>query len=594
MPSLTRSSAMKRKKGEQLTRKKREVKRRRPTSRAEEDGEDDDFFGGEEHVASSEDEGVDVKKNRSRDVEEEQRADVDGLLEETAEEKRLRIAKAYLDRLKGAAAAAESESGGEEGEDDDDGAGRRGGDDDASDGEDDAVAAKLKEETAEATGRLLRKIAASVRLGVAAGLAEGEQRGKRVGRRHRQSVTSVALTTDDRTGFSASKDGAIYQWDVETNSCVEYPAPSNTSKDTRKQSRHLLSIAVSSDGNYLVAGGLDRRVHVWDTRTRKHVRAFAGHRGAVTCLSFRAGTNQLFSGSNDRAVKIWNVDDMAYVDSLFGHQSDVVSLDSLRRERILTCSRDKTCRLWKVPEETQLVFRGHQTTTSIDSCAFISASEFVSGGDDGSVALWSLLRKKPVFIVRNAHGGGGAIDQANNVEGEGKAQRRAQSANDGDGGSNLDGNKTASAGDARGSAMTNEDGSGGSVHSSRVDRNGHHLNTKESDSMKQPVASNASAGLGFRVGVEGWVGAIAACRGSDLLASGAGDGVVRVWGHDAEKQQLWTVGMLPSVGFVNSLAFAKSGRFLLAGMGQEPRLGRWGKNKQARNHVVMYKINLES
>ena len=29
--------------------------------------------------------------------------------------------------------------------------------------------------------------------------------------------------------------------------------------------------------------------------------------------------------------------------------------------------------------------------------------EFFSGSDDGSIELWSIVRKKPVYIVRNAH-----------------------------------------------------------------------------------------------------------------------------------------------------------------------------------------------
>lgn len=40
----------------------------------------------------------------------------------------------------------------------------------------------------------------------------------------------------------------------------------------------------------------------------------------------------------------------------------------------------------------------------MESCCFISNGEFLSGSDDGCVALWNTIRKKPVFIARNAHG----------------------------------------------------------------------------------------------------------------------------------------------------------------------------------------------
>jgi ribosomal RNA-processing protein 9 len=37
---------------------------------------------------------------------------------------------------------------------------------------------------------------------------------------------------------------------------------------------------------------------------------------------------------------------------------------------------------------------------------------------------------------------------------------------------------------------------------------------------------------------------------------------------------------------------AHSGKFLLAGMGQEPRLGRWARDKKARNGLLLHRLTL--
>lgn len=55
----------------------------------------------------------------------------------------------------------------------------------------------------------------------------------------------------------------------------------------------------------------------------------------------------------------------------------------------------------QVPEESQLIYRA--PASSLECCCFISNDEFLSGSDDGSIEQWSVLRKKPVHIVRNAH-----------------------------------------------------------------------------------------------------------------------------------------------------------------------------------------------
>ncbi len=71
----------------------------------------------------------------------------------------------------------------------------------------------------------------------------------------------------------------------------------------------------------------------------------------------REGTHTLYSGSLDRTVKLWSLDDRAYMDTLFGHQAEVLSVDAQRAERALTAGHDHTCRVWKIPEESQLICR---------------------------------------------------------------------------------------------------------------------------------------------------------------------------------------------------------------------------------------------
>lgn len=45
----------------------------------------------------------------------------------------------------------------------------------------------------------------------------------------------------------------------------------------------------------------------------------------------------------------------------FGHQDAITALDSLSRERCVTAGgRDRSVRVWKIAEEYQLVFHGHE------------------------------------------------------------------------------------------------------------------------------------------------------------------------------------------------------------------------------------------
>ena len=68
-------------------------------------------------------------------------------------------------------------------------------------------------------------------------------------------------------------------------------------------------------------------------------------------------------------MKVWNVDEMAYVETLFGHQDRITGVDAGVRERAVTSGgRDGTVRVWKIVEESQLVFNGKVTGYPISIC----------------------------------------------------------------------------------------------------------------------------------------------------------------------------------------------------------------------------------
>ncbi|KAL2341528.1 hypothetical protein Fmac_009468 [Flemingia macrophylla] len=441
--------------------------------------------------------------------------------EETGAEARKRIAEDYIRMVRQIAQKETEKKEGDEEEDKEDEDGAR----------DSLVAQKLLKEQQEESGRVRRSIASSVKVN-----GDG---GFRVLVKHRHSVTAVALSEDDSKGFSASKDGTIMQWDVNSGQCDRYKWPSDSVlkshglKDPQgsatRQSKNVLALAASSDGRYLATGGLDRHIHIWDTRTREHLQAFPGHRGPVSCLTFRQGTSELFSGSFDRTIKIWNVEDRTYMNTLFGHQSELLSIDCLRKERVLTAGRDRSMQLFKVHEESRLVFRA--PASSLESCCFVNNEELLSGSGDGSIELWTIMRKKPVYILRNAH----ALLE-DSMQSDQKDSERLPNGN-------LE--------------------------------NGYH----------HPKNHHCLSAFS-------WVSAVTVCRNSDLAASGAGNGSVRLWAIGSENKDIKSLHDVPLAGFVNSLAFAKSAEFLVAGVGQEPRLGRWGRSPEARNGVSILPLKL--
>ncbi len=75
---------------------------------------------------------------------------------------------------------------------------------------------------------------------------------------------------------------------------------------------------------------------------------------------------------------------------------------------------------------------------------------------------------------------------------------------------------------------------------------------------------------------------------------GSCDGHIRLWRCGENFRSLSPLFTIPAPGFVNALAFTSSSNSrkqqswsLAAGMGQEHRLGRWQRIKEAKNCVLV-------
>ncbi|CBX90150.1 similar to small nucleolar ribonucleoprotein complex subunit [Plenodomus lingam JN3] len=366
---------------------------------------------------------------------------------ETAAEKRLRLAERYLENIR---QEVEEEVGF-----------------DAEQIDKDLIAERLKEDVAENKGKIYKYIADELDFEQASHVASypGLQK----------AVTGCALHLP--YAWTISKDLVVEKWEIaDPKSYAPDPnRPSNlTPRRTPKRllwrkgnknkkgdrsylghTGEIISIAVSDSGKYLATGDKHARLIIWDAATLTPRHLFTRHRDAVMSLSFRRGTEQLFSGGADRAVIVWSAPENAYIETLVGHQDVVIGIAGGLELNQETCvsvgARDRTARLWRVVEENQLVFQGGGTARqkgleklrkgrfgknvddddedkpkhkvngtdadaddddplipyaegSIDCIALLDATHFVTASDNGSLSLWSDKRKKPIFVLPLTHG----------------------------------------------------------------------------------------------------------------------------------------------------------------------------------------------
>eukprot|EP00347_Sterkiella_histriomuscorum_P001221 403372861 len=262
------------------------------------------------------------------------------------------------------------------------------------DKDDDILTRRLKYQILEKKGKLFYNIANDF-----AGEGAGEFE-RTFLKGHKKAITALEWSSDNRSLFTASKDCNLIQWDLESQKKLFFKGD----KHNRAIQGHYdepLCLAVSPNGKYLVSGGKDRIVRVWDIHNQQQIQTFMGHRDSITSIKFDRENDQFYTVSNDRSLKVWNIREMAYMDSHYGHQSDILGMDSYSTDRLLSCGLDRQVIFWKINEDSELLYKNEKHT--VDTINVINSQYFVTGSSDNCLDLWVMNKKKPIFTLEKPH-----------------------------------------------------------------------------------------------------------------------------------------------------------------------------------------------
>ena len=97
---------------------------------------------------------------------------------------------------------------------------------------------------------------------------------------HTAGVDSVCVSPDGRRILSASDDGTVRLWDLETGAEL---------RCFRGHSQFVHAVAFLPDGKRLVSGSRDRTVRIWDAETGEELQRLTGHRDSVGARCRAAG-----------------------------------------------------------------------------------------------------------------------------------------------------------------------------------------------------------------------------------------------------------------------------------------------------------------
>lgn len=167
--------------------------------------------------------------------------------------------------------------------------------------------------------------------------------------------------------------------------------------ELRLSSDSARSIAVNPETNEIVIGFSDNHIRILDGSTYKVKKEFIAHENSVFSVRFTHDYAYLLTGGRDARLKVWDVNNgYALTETIVAHMFTINHIDfSTSGHNFVTCSMDKTIKVWDYENKKLLKVidkprhRGHGT--SVNKLCWTNYEDMiVSCSDDRTLAIWQL------------------------------------------------------------------------------------------------------------------------------------------------------------------------------------------------------------
>jgi hypothetical protein len=204
-------------------------------------------------------------------------------------------------------------------------------------------------------------------------------------------VLCCAYTPDSAFIVTGGWDGQLRLWEATLGTHIT---------SFRTGDKPVSTCLVSPDGKQLLSGGLDGLLALWDTLAHRKLSVFLAHPRPLSGIAIGLDGQCVATSSWDNTAAWWTGVRKQEGKILTGHKDIVAGCRLLPTgHNLLTWSHDKTLRLWDVGRGTSVKdMRGH-TDRVLAGDVSPDGRWAVSGARDNNLRLWDLETGRSVASV---------------------------------------------------------------------------------------------------------------------------------------------------------------------------------------------------
>ncbi|MCC3573341.1 MAG: PD40 domain-containing protein [Microcoleus sp. PH2017_40_RAT_O_B] len=211
------------------------------------------------------------------------------------------------------------------------------------------------------------------------------------------NTVSVGGNAQNPVIASAGEDGTVRLWDKSGKQIKQLLA------NGKQNNESFSAIAVSPDGQKIIAGKGNGTVYLWD-KSGKQLKTWAAHGNKVTAISFSKNGQTLATAGNDGLARIWTITGNKLGELKHPQIKKMLGVSlSPDGQFVATASDDNRARIWTVNGQEVRRLEGHQGWVMVVNFS-PDGKSVATGSDDGSVKLWNSKTGQQIQDFRGHRG----------------------------------------------------------------------------------------------------------------------------------------------------------------------------------------------
>ena len=199
---------------------------------------------------------------------------------------------------------------------------------------------------------------------------------------HSSGITALAMSPNFKFIVSGGNNGEIRVWEIKSRELVCH---------LKEHSARVNGIKVYSDNMHVVSCSRDRSFLCWDLQQERRVSSHLQRMGGINALALSKDQQMIITVGQEKKISFWTLQNENPVNTIFpAHSAEAICLDvSNNGLFIVTGSADHELKLWSKDGTNLATGIGHSGPVSAVSFS-PDDKQIVSVGMDGSIFIWNV------------------------------------------------------------------------------------------------------------------------------------------------------------------------------------------------------------